>query len=94
MANEPPSPEADFDSVVVRVFTDPSQPRWTVNGSPVESLGELRQILISIARIKRDAPLILDPAGEVPLGNVIDVFDLARLTGFEKIQFAASVTAE
>ena len=40
------------------------------------SLAELRQMLASIARIKRDAPVILDPASDVPLGDVIDVFDL------------------
>ena len=37
-----------------------------------------------------DAPVILHPDPEVPLGHVIDLYDLARLIGFAKIQFAAS----
>src|SRR5262249_18544173 len=89
--NQPPPPEADFPSVVVRVLWTGSGPIWTVNDSPARSLAELQQSLTSIARIKRDAPLILDPASDVPLGDVIDVFDLSRLIGFQKVQFAASV---
>ena len=61
-----------------------------VNDAPIASLAELRETLAKIARIKRDAPVILDPSGEVPLGDVIDVFDLSRLVGFEKVQFATS----
>jgi hypothetical protein len=33
---------------------------------------------------------VLDPASDVPLGDVIDVFDLSRVVGFQKVQFAAS----
>jgi biopolymer transport protein ExbD len=69
-------------------------PAWQVNQTPIASLAELRQTLAAIARIKRDVPVILDPSGDVPLGDVIDVFDLARLVGFEKIQFAAEGLAK
>jgi biopolymer transport protein ExbD len=92
--NEPPPPEADFPNVVVRVLWNGSGPAWTINETAVNSPAELRQKLAAIARIKRDAPVILDPAGDVPLGDVIDVFDVSRLVGFEKIQFAAAVPAE
>lgn len=92
-ANEPPPPEADFPNVVVRILWNGSAAVWTVNEAPIGSLDELRQRLTSIARIKRDAPIVLDPASDVPLGDVIEVFDLSRLVGFQKIQFAASVTA-
>jgi len=89
--NEPPPPEADFPNVVVRILWNGSTAVWTVNEAPVGSLDELRQRLTNIARIKRDAPIVLDPASDVPLGDVIEVFDLSRLVGFQKIQFAASV---
>jgi biopolymer transport protein ExbD len=93
-AAEPPPAEADFPNVVVRILWTGSAPIWTVNDAPVSSLAALRQSLASVARIKRDAPVILDPASDVPLGDVIDVFDLSRLLGFEKIQFAASAPTE
>jgi biopolymer transport protein ExbD len=89
--NEPPPPEADFPNVVVRILWNGSTAVWTVSEAPVGSLDELKQRLASIARIKRDAPIVLDPASDVPLGDVIEVFDLSRLVGIQKIQFAASV---
>ncbi len=88
--NEPPPAEADFPNVVIRILWNGTAAVWTVNDVPVSSLDELKQRLASIARIKRDAPIVLDPASDVPLGDVIEVFDLSRLGGFQKIQFAAS----
>jgi biopolymer transport protein ExbD len=88
--NQPPPPEADFDNVVVRVIHTGAEPAWTVNSTPVGSLEELRGQLAAIAGVKRDAPVILHPDPEVDLGHVIEVYDLARLAGFEKVQFAAS----
>lgn len=87
----PPPPEADFEDVVVRILWQGTAPAWTVNDAPIASLVELKASLDQVARIKRDAPVILHPDPEVPLGYVIDVYDLSRLVGFEKVQFAASL---
>ena len=86
----PPPPEADFEDVVVRIRWQESAPTWTVNDAPVPSLAGLEQSLRRVARIKRDAPVILHPDPEVPLGSVIEVYDISRLVGFEKVQFAVS----
>jgi biopolymer transport protein ExbD len=88
-ASEPPPPP-DFDPVVVRIVWLGSRSGWMVNGAAVREFALVRQRLTSLAAIKRDLPVIIDPEGDVPLGDVIDVYDLARLVGFEKIQFAAS----
>jgi biopolymer transport protein ExbD len=88
--SQPPPPEADFPNVVVRILWTGDRAIWTVNDTPVGSLAELRQMLANISRIKSDAPVVLDPASNVPLGDVIDVFDLSRVVGFQKVQFAAS----
>ncbi|MEX2176427.1 MAG: biopolymer transporter ExbD [Pirellulaceae bacterium] len=90
-ANVPPPPAADFDDIVVRIEWTPAGPAWKVNDVPSASLAELRATLATIADIKRDAPIILDADPDVPLGDVIDVFDLSRVVGFAKVQFAASV---
>ena len=82
--------EAEFERVVVRVLLDEGQPLWLVNDQPRATLKGVADILNALAQIKSDAAVILDPAVEIPLGDVIDVYDLARLAGFEKIQFAAS----
>ena len=88
--NEPPPPEADFDNVLVRVIHTGAEPSWTVNGTPIGTLADLRGQLAAIAGIKRDAPVVLHPDPEVELGYVIEVYDLARIAGFQKVQFAAS----
>lgn len=85
-----PPPEADFDPVVVRVAWQNDAPQWRINDQPLASLDELRDVLTNLAEIKRDAPVILHPDSEVPLGSVIDVYDLSRVIGFEKIQFATA----
>ncbi|MHB0957822.1 MAG: ExbD/TolR family protein [Pirellulaceae bacterium] len=88
--DEPPPPEEDFDQVVVRVLWIAGQPAWKINDASVETLREVRSRLEGIIAIKRDAPVVLHPDQEVPLGHVIDLYDMARLVGFKKIQFAAS----
>jgi len=88
--SEVPPPEADFDPVVVRVVQQDDAILWRVNDQPLASLDELREVLQRLADIKRDAPVILHPDGGVPLGSVIDIYDMARVIGFEKVQFHTS----
>jgi len=85
-----PLPEADFDDVVVRIHWLNEQPSWSINDNPVASLAQLQERLRIIQEIKRDAPVILHPDKQVPLGHVIDVYDRSRSAGFDRIQFAAS----
>ena len=66
------------------------RPDGRINDAEVPDLPGARSRLETIAEIKRDAPVILHPDAEVPLGHVIDLYDITRLVGFEKIQFAAS----
>ena len=85
-----PPPEKDFDDVVIRIHWLDTQPGWRVNEEPMTTLDEVRASLAGIATVKPDAPVILHPDQDVPLGHVIDVYDVTRLEGFDKVQFAAS----
>lgn len=87
---EEPPPEADFDNVVVKIGWDGAQPNWQLNEQPLASLAALQQQLIAISGIKADAPVILDPDGSVPLGHVIEVFDVSILAGFAEVSFAVN----
>jgi biopolymer transport protein ExbD len=84
-----PEPSEDFEPLVIRLRIAGGRVAWTLRDVPMESLAQLNSALVTAARIKRDAPVILHPDPAVPLGDVIDVYDLARLAGFEKVQFAA-----
>jgi biopolymer transport protein ExbD len=81
--------EPDLERIIVRGNSTGSGTTWTVNDRPCPSLSEVEQTLRAVAEIDAALPVILDVAGDVPLGDMIDVYDLSRLAGFAKIQFAA-----
>jgi len=87
----PPPPQADFPELVVRVVTVQGRIGWTLNETPVRSLAELRATLATLASIRRQAPVILDPQPDVPLGDVIDALDVIRLAGFAQVNLAATL---
>ena len=86
--SQAPPPEAEFEDVIVRILGQDDHVVWQVNGQDVLSLDEVKQRLQLVADIKADAPVILHPDEEVPVGDVIDVYDISRIAGFDKIQFA------
>ena len=87
---EPPPEKFDFENVVVRITGDDKAVAWSINETPVADLQELGDRLQRIGNIKADAPVILHPDASVPLGDVIDVYDLSRIAGFGTVQFAAT----
>jgi biopolymer transport protein ExbD len=86
--SQAPPPEVEFEDVIVRIVWQDDHVVWQVNGQDVLSLGEVKQRLQLVAGIKTDAPVILHPDEEVPVGDVIDIYDISRIAGFDKIQFA------
>ena len=79
--------EEDFESVIVRIQQDNQQIQWTVNDQPTSSLADVRERLRMVAKIRSDLPVLIDPAEQIQLGFVLDVFDIARDAGFQNIQF-------
>ena len=85
---EDPPPEADYDKVVVRIGWDGTKPNWRLDDQPLDSIEDLGQRLQRISGINTQAPVILHPDGSVPLGHVIEVYDISKLAGFAKVSFA------
>jgi len=83
-----PLPEQDFDNVVIRVRFDGTLPDWTINEQGMETIEDVFSTLNSLATINLDAPIIVHPDENVPIGFVIEVYDQAKLAGFEKVSFA------
>lgn len=82
--------EPELERILVRATYADGNTHWVVNERRCDTPLEVRQVLRAVAEIDRSLPVILDVAGDVPLGDMIDVYDLCRLEGFEKIQFAAT----
>ncbi len=89
---EPP-PEPALERIVVKFQVDGGRVAWLVNDRPYPALAEVRHVLDALAHIDASLPVVLNVADEVPLGDVIDVYDACRLVGFETVQFAAKIDA-
>ena len=79
----------DFDRVVIRLLWQEDHPTWKINNRQIANLEALRQTLAAIAAVRTSVPVVIDSGPDVPLGHVIDVYDIARLEGFGEVQFAA-----
>ena len=86
---EPP-PEKDFEDIVVRISWNGTVPNWSINDQPVASLELVERQLKTISGIQPDAHVILHPHPTVPLGYVIETYDVAKVAGFAKIAFAVN----
>jgi len=81
----------DLDEIVVKILWRDGRAGWQINGRDLSDLGQVRAVLEAAAKVKIDLPVILDVEAEVPIEDVIDVYDVCRQIGLERIQFAASV---
>ncbi len=61
---------------------------WNVNRRRCSTEKELRDALATLSELTHDIPVVIDPVESVPIERVLDVYDLCRLRGLTKIQFA------
>ena len=92
--------ETDLERIVIQGQWRDGQSVWLINGQPYKSLADVRAILAALREQMQalgtdivELPVILDMEGAVPLGHVIDVYDVCRLEQYRKIQFAAPASA-
>lgn len=88
--NEEAAEELDFERVVVRMLWENDRVQWLVNGESQADLTAVRERLAAVGKIRNDLPVVVDPVEAVPLGDVIDVYDVTRGVGFNTVEFAAS----
>jgi len=93
VATELPPPEEleDLDELVVDLRWLDARPAWEINRRRYNALGEVRAVLEATQAIQPGLPVILDVGPRVPMENVINLYDLCRAVGLERVQFAASV---
>ncbi len=87
------SEQVDFDPIVIRIGWQAEAPTWQIGDQWATSKTDVYAKLAEIARIKRDVPIIVDPGNDVPLGHIIDVYDITRRIGFATVQFAADTVS-
>lgn len=79
----------DVEEVVIKLHPGVPGVSVTVNGRRVKDFTELQDVLLAIARIRKDLPIIIDPEVSVIIQDVISTYDLCRELGFSRVLFAA-----
>ncbi len=88
-------PEDDAEEpIVIGIRSNDGSIVWNVRNNNFQAAADLENYLIPIAAVDNQLPVILNIAAEIPLGEVVQVYDLSRRVGFERIQFAASVPVD
>ncbi|MGL6194837.1 MAG: ExbD/TolR family protein [Thermoguttaceae bacterium] len=92
------SPEdEDFKPVWIQIIASEASPtqstaptllNWRVQGRDCVSVVEVESVLTDISQIKHDLPVIIDPIGAVPFGDVVNIYDLCRKLGLTRIQLS------
>jgi len=69
--------------------TDDLRTVTELNGSEYRDFASLKANLIELAQLAPEIPVILDIEPDVPLGDLIRVYDTCRAAEFQSINFAA-----
>jgi len=60
-----------------------------LNDREYDSFDQLAPVLKEVAKLDAESPVILDIDDNVPVGDMIHVYDLCRAAGYQSISFAA-----
>ena len=60
-----------------------------MNGTVYTDRGLLKEQLRALAEVGTESPIVLEISKNVPLGDMIDIYDACKAAGFESINFAA-----
>ena len=89
-AAETPEFEKPLGEVWIRLKRTDESTTAFLEGREFRDLSQLDATLKALAAASTDIPVILDIEGEVPLGDVIRVYDACRAAKFRFVNFAAS----
>jgi biopolymer transport protein ExbD len=84
-----PEVEKPLGEVWIKLKRTDDQTAAFLEGREFRDLGQLEQTLTALAAAATEIPVILDIAGDVPLGDVIRVYDACRSAHFRTVSFAA-----
>ena len=81
--------ESWVTEVRLRLFQGPENSRSLIemNGRIFTSLEEFIPTLKALSEISRDSPILLEVDDDVPLGEVVQLYDACRSAEFELINF-------
>lgn len=81
--------EKPLGEVRIKLRRDVDTTIFQVEGREFEDLETLQPMLFALASTAVEIPVILEIAGDVPLGDAVGVYDVCRAAKFRTINFAA-----
>ncbi|HWL10767.1 MAG TPA: biopolymer transporter ExbD [Planctomicrobium sp.] len=93
VASQESSPKID---IWLKLRFDPNRQQTTVdmNDTLYASIPELRTQLKALAELDTENPIIFDTAPDVPLGDLVKLYDTCQAAGFQSISFAAKPASQ
>jgi biopolymer transport protein ExbD len=85
-----PDLEKPLGEVWIRIKRDNEATLALLEGREFRDLSQLNATLRALAAVASDIPVILEIGGDVPLGDVIYVYDACRAAKFRSVNFAAN----
>ncbi|MDR3232845.1 MAG: biopolymer transporter ExbD [Planctomycetaceae bacterium] len=79
---------AELDTVHIEI-TYQDVPLWKVEGSEYRTLQDVQDILRRLKDVQADIPVVIEPAANVPMEHVINLYDICRRIGLTRIHFEA-----
>ncbi|MEZ6091903.1 MAG: biopolymer transporter ExbD [Pirellulaceae bacterium] len=83
------APVEVFDELIIQIAMAEGTPSFSFNQQNVNDLAELRGRMRQIIQLGVLPPVIVNPSRDVPVGLAIEVYDVAREVGFDRVLFAA-----
>ena len=78
------------DRVYLKLLRIDGKTVTDLDGRLIEEQAEVRDLLVNLATVAPNIPVVIDTAPEVPLGDMIALYDICRSVDFETINFAIS----
>ena len=82
-------PQEVFDELVIKVGSENGISRIYLNGKLVSDTETLQSKLTEILSLGVQPPVIVDPDPQIQMSDAVEVYDVARLAGADRVLFAA-----
>lgn len=85
----PPEPNPDaIEQVIIKGLLANGRTTWLLNNIPLTDVPQVQERLRALSQVQPDVPVIIDPDGKVPVGEVVAVYDAARAVGLSRVFMA------
>lgn len=90
VSETPPAPPPLTVEVWLKLSYDAERNNTVIdmNGTKYDDVAELKVQLKALAELAPENPIVLDIGPDVPMGDVIDVYDTCQASGFLSVDFA------